>query len=288
MDRAVILGTFEFIGFSLCKYLLEQGCEIEGIHIKEGEEEPFLIDMRLEIGRNANFNEKNYCEWLQSQKAIEEETTIFIDFYDLYLKNRISSIRENELIEQYLLKNRNELAAAGSKIVFLFPVQWLKDINRAHSRCETAIELLRKENITVSAFYLPSIYGPWQPREFMFHQAIANHNEAELNSREWIQDAIFIEDVIEVIVKEAEEIPGDSYLLKSSLPGHWQKCAEYLSIEKNKYSEYHRNPSLDKGKIAEKTVKSSMKYADGLEQQRKHLNSILNLAGHKRQKNISN
>jgi hypothetical protein len=273
MDRAVILGAYEFIGFSLCKYLLDQGFEIDGIHINKGEEDLYLNEKRLEIGRNANFYEMNYSEWLETQKEIKEDTVLFIDFYDFYLKNNLSALRENELIEKYLFNNMNELEKSHSTIMFLFPLQWLKDINRAHSRCETAIELLKQNNIAVYSFYLPAIYGPWQPEEFIFHQALADRKRAELSNREWIHDAIFIDDLIHSIMEETKNIQGGTYLLKSSLPGHWQKCAEYLSLE---YSLNHRHDDLEKGKIIEKTVKNSMKYSEGLEKQRGHLNALLN------------
>lgn len=277
MDRAVILGAYEFVGFSLCKYLLDQGCEIDGIHINKGEEDPYLNDKRLEIGRNANFYEMNYSEWLETQKEIKEDTVLFIDFYDFYLKNNLSALRENELIEKYLFNNMNELEKFHSKIMFLFPLQWLIDINRAHSRCETAIELLKQNNIEVHSFYLPAIYGPWQPEEFIFHQALADRKRAKLSNREWIHDAIFIDDLIHSIMEEADKIQGGSYLLKSSLPGHWQKCAGYLSLE---FSQSQRNVNLEKGKIIEKTVKNSVKYSDGLEQQRRHLKALLNRNGY--------
>ncbi|MBT2689033.1 hypothetical protein J7I93_12640 [Bacillus sp. ISL-47] len=277
MDRAVILGTFEFVGFSLCKFLLDQGCMIDGIHINNGEEEPYLNEKRLEIGRNANFYEMNYSEWLETTKEIQEDSVLFIDFYDLYIKNNLFSLRENELIEKYFINNLNELKKYRSKIVFLFPLQWQKDINRAHSRCETAIELLKENNIVVYSFYLPAVYGPWQPEEFIFHQALADRKRTVLSNREWNHDAIFIDDLIHSIIEEADQMQGGAYLLKSSLPGHWQKCAEYLSLE---YSKNHRYDDLGKGKIIEKTVKNSVNFSEGLEKQRRHLNTLLNRNGY--------
>lgn len=276
MDRAIIIGTFEFIGFSLCKHLLDQGCEIDGIHIIKGEEDPYLADKRLEIGRNANFSEKEYTEWMASKEEIFKDTVIFIDFYDFYLKNKLSAIRENEIIENYLIHKKNELEKANSKIVFLFPLQWLKDIIRAHSRCERAIEVLKEKNIAAYSFYLPAIYGPWQPKEFIFHQAILDKKTAELNNREWVQDAIFIDDLIYSILEESEKNKGGSYLLKSSLSGHWQKCAEYLSLE---FSKSHSYDDLEKGKIIEKTVRDSIRYSEGLEQQRRHLQALVKRNG---------
>ncbi|GLB58894.1 hypothetical protein [Cytobacillus sp. NCCP-133] len=270
MDRAVIVGTFEFVGFSLCKHLLELGSEIEGIHISKGEEDYFTEDKRLEIGRNANFYENNYTEWMESKKEIKEGTVFFIDFYDYYLMNKLSAIRENEIIDNFLIRHITELAKSKSKLVFLFPLQWVKDINRAHSRCERAMETLKENNVCVHSFYLPAVYGPWQPKEFLYHQAILGRRKAAINNREWIHDAIFIDDLIQSIVQEAEKKQGGSFLLKSSLPGHWQKCAEYLSIE---YSKSHRNENLEIGNIIEIAVKCSVEYKEGIELQRRHIQS---------------
>ena len=33
MDKVIIVGTYEFIGFQLCLSLLEQGIEVIGIHL---------------------------------------------------------------------------------------------------------------------------------------------------------------------------------------------------------------------------------------------------------------
>lgn len=68
MDRAVILGTFEFIGFSLCKNLLDQGCEIDGIHFDKEQDDALIHEKRLTIGRNANFNEKTILHGLNLEK----------------------------------------------------------------------------------------------------------------------------------------------------------------------------------------------------------------------------
>ncbi len=34
MDKVIVVGTYEFIGFELCLRLLEQGIEVIGIHLE--------------------------------------------------------------------------------------------------------------------------------------------------------------------------------------------------------------------------------------------------------------
>lgn len=271
MDRAVIVGTFEFIGFSLCKHLLEQGCEIDGIHYNKEKEDALINEKRLAIGRNANFYEKNYSSWINSKREIVKNDVIFIDIYDLYIKNELASLREKELIEEFLIKNLDGFKDLQVKIAFLLPIQWLKDISRTHSRLEDAIDILRENNISVSCFYLPVIYGPWQPKEFSFHQALANIKRVKINEREWIHDAIFIEDLICFLSNCSDKLLGESCLLMSSVTGHWQKCADYLSLD---YNNNWDSPDLAKGKVIEKAIVCSVKYSEGLEKQRSHILSI--------------
>ncbi|MBG9549928.1 hypothetical protein [Cytobacillus firmus] len=269
MDRAVILGTFEFIGFSLCKHLLEQGCEIDGIHFDKEKDDALIHEKRLTIGRNANFNEKKYSAWIKSGEILKNDI-IFIDTYDLYIRNELAALREKELIEGFFLKNMALFQILQVKIVFLLPIQWLKDISRTHSKLEDAIEILQENNISVSSFYMPVIYGPWQPKEFSFHQSIAK-KRVMISEREWIHDAIFIDDLINFLSNCADRSLDESYLLKSSITRHWRKCADYLSFD---YNENWRYPDLAIGKVTERTIQCSVKFSDGLEKQRRHFISL--------------
>ncbi|MCM3706882.1 MULTISPECIES: hypothetical protein [Cytobacillus] len=271
MDRAVILGTFEFIGFSLCKNLLDQGCEIDGIHFDKEQDDALIHEKRLTIGRNANFNEKNYSAWIKSGKILKNDT-IFIDIYDLYIRNKLSALWEKELIDVFLMKNLATFQSLQIKIAFFLPIQWLKDISRTHSRVEDVITVLKENNISVASFYLPVIYGPWQPKEFSFHQVIAGER-VMISEREWIYDAIYIDDLINFLSNCTDKHFNESYLLKSSITGHWRKCADYLSFGNN---ENWRCPDLAKGKVTERTIQCSVKFSDGLEKQRLQFISLGN------------
>jgi hypothetical protein len=269
MDRAVILGTFEFIGFSLCKHLLEQGCEIDGVHFGKEADGAITNEKRLTIGRNANFYELNYSAWISSAE-LQKSDTIFIDVYDLYIRNGIAALREKELIEGFLMKNLALFQSLQVKIALLLPIQWLKDMSRTHSRLEDAIKVLKENHIFVSSFYLPVIYGPWQPKEFSFCQSIAKE-KVIISDREWIHDAIYIDDLILFLSSCADRNLDESYLLKSNITGHWQKCADYLSIN---YNENWRSPDLAIGKVTEGMIQCSVNISDGLEKQRRQFISL--------------
>lgn len=195
---------------------------------------------------------------------------IFIDIYDLYIRNKLAALREKELIEGFLMKNLALFQSLHVKIAFLLPIQWIKDISRTHSRLEDAIKILKEHNISVSSFYLPVIYGPWQPEEFSFHQSIAKERVV-ISEREWIYDAIYIDDLINFLSSSADRHLDESYLLESSITGHWRKCADYLSLD---YNENWRSPDLAIGKVTERTIQCSVKFSDGLENQRRHFISL--------------
>ena len=64
----------------------------------------------------------------------------------------------------------------------------------------------KSDNVcTPSIFYLPTVYGPWQPMKYVFQQAINNPNgPISLDDREWTEDALYIDDVIEYYLKDIE------------------------------------------------------------------------------------
>ena len=54
MQTSVVMGAFQFVGFHLAKYLLDQGEEVVGIDWGDVSGEA-IVDKEMEIGRNSNF-----------------------------------------------------------------------------------------------------------------------------------------------------------------------------------------------------------------------------------------
>ena len=71
MDRAVIIGTHESFGFYFSTSLLEEGYEVTGVHYVDMDEE-LVEKKRMEIGRNANFQEVVQKEWLPFTEIQEQ------------------------------------------------------------------------------------------------------------------------------------------------------------------------------------------------------------------------
>lgn len=265
MDKAVIFGTFEFVGFHFCTRLLEKGMEVVGIHQTERENDIFLTDKRLTIGRNANFIEVDMNEWLPLSKIIEQ-TIVIIDYYDYYIKKQIGFFKKHSLVTDFLQRNLQALRETNSPIIMLLPIQWLspKEIEN----------FLFPEDIPSHRIYLPTIYGPWQSNIFMFQQALLKSFQKRemlsLNEREWTYDAIYIDDVVFTTLKLIDK-PADSYLLKSATENQWLKCAQSLSIPLTQFFLQERNIVINQEDIIVEVVKSSLLISEGIEEQKKHL-----------------
>ncbi|ETI68634.1 hypothetical protein [Neobacillus vireti] len=234
MDKAVIFGVYEFVSFHACKTLLDKGVEVVGIHINEIENNFFLEDKRLEIGRNANFNEQTLAELENYREEADVKTAFILSVYDLYVLNKEAILRKEKVIESifhFLERNQNHI-----ELILLLPIQMLGTnreieltdfLNKAGSRVKNS-----------QIFYLPAIYGPWQPKAFLFQQAIISKfqkQELRMANREWTNDVLFVEDAAASIfeILETRKYGGlrKSYLLISGKKSYWTSCAAFLHIE---------------------------------------------------------
>ncbi|MBP2241157.1 hypothetical protein J2Z40_001719 [Cytobacillus eiseniae] len=122
MGNALIIGTFENIGFHFCTSYLEEGYEVIGIQFTSSIEEEILENKRMAIGRNANFIEKSFKEWLPTA-TINERTSIIIDLYHFHLRESVLKLEGSEIIEKFLDKNERAINETNSKVIFLLPIQ---------------------------------------------------------------------------------------------------------------------------------------------------------------------
>ncbi len=214
MDRAVILGTYEFIGFHLCLSLLEKGIEVIGIHLPSLSNDEYLEEMRFSVGRNSNFIEMDETFFEQKQ-TFSDNTFFFIDYYSYYRNYKES---EMKAILKQLIDHINV------HYIFIFPIQLCNE----KAVQEFPIQLMKCQD-HVQIYYLPTIYGPWQPLHFTFQQAIDNPDKpVNIDEREWINDALFISDAIDYIIGHLEEKKKQKVLLKSTIDNHWKKAASLL------------------------------------------------------------
>src|SRR3954451_16586198 len=123
MDKAIIFGIYDFVSFHACKALLNKGVEVTGVHLHDIYKHQFLEEKRLEVGRNANYNELSVSEWEKSQKEDDIKTTFIFSIYDLFMLNKEFILQKEEVtrpIFQYMDGHKNNV-----EVVFIVPIQML-------------------------------------------------------------------------------------------------------------------------------------------------------------------
>ena len=268
MDRAVIMGTFEFAGFHFCTKLLEKGIEIVGIHQSGSGNDDYLTHKRLAIGRNANFHEVTLEQWLPIAN-ITEKTLFIIDYYDYFIQNKTEFFNKHNLIEDFFRRKVKEIKETQSCIIMLLPIQWAASTDKGNQ----FIQLIQSHRI-----YLPTLYGPWQPKTFLFQQALLKNlqkvDQLSLNEREWTDDAIYIDDAVLTSLKLIDN-PAGAYILKSDMNDQWQKCAQNLSIPLNEFTFNKRATDINNRDFCIKVVKSERLISERIEEQKKYLRFLL-------------
>lgn len=262
MDKAIILGVYEFIGFHFCQQILNEGIDVEGIHINLKSDEIFVEEKRMEIGRNANFRENDLKQWKVSS-ASTEEITLIVDFYDLFMRKI-----ENQFLK--LEKFQTELKSINGKIILLLPIVLLanKHFEPILTQMYELIDFLKNHEKSFQVFFLPTIYGPWQPIEFIYQRSIVEDNKNGIVSeREWTADCLYVEDIVHTILNESIDESG-LILLKSKEKDRWNHGADLLGIPKKQGQEGEVNIRFSG---IEKTVVDSISLKHGLENQKRNV-----------------
>lgn len=209
MESSIVLGAYQFIGFHLCKHLLDQGIEVLGVDWIQDEIPSTIIEEKeMEIGRNSNFSFKPLKHLEASEGA--SRTTLFICWYDVVKSNRSTGEAVKSMIRMLVdkFKERNERI----RIVLLYPLGYGDE------------ELM----FTVDQIiHLPTIYGPWQHDSMVFEQGIRGIGEAKIKAAvedEYTLDAIYIEDLLasleNMLSRAAKHI-----IVRSSAADQWALAA---------------------------------------------------------------
>lgn len=255
MEKAVILGAFHFVGFHLCTTLLETGEEVIGIpfpNVKITD----LEDKKMEIGRNANFSEGS---WSNLPFILDKSSDVL--FIDCYLLNQKEELASNI----QALWNENIVDKLKNKKVKLI----YNKMDIMHVKEHLLINL-HKHNINYQLIYLPTVYGPWQPSEFYFAQAMSGveQDQLKVSREESTNDAIYIEDAIEEIMNQLKRTTDSALLFQSEIKNHWKKCEEYLGLQS-----YEREDAEDLDFRICTTIKLRNKneISENLEIQKRHI-----------------
>jgi nucleoside-diphosphate-sugar epimerase len=216
MNRAIVVGAYEFLGFHLTMKLLDRGLEVTGIvpGSRGDGDDRYTAEKKLLVGRNANFTVYSEADW-KAKGSIEEPHLIFLSLYDYYFREE-PGLPAWEGIFGHL---KGAIEETGSKPVILMPVQY--DENRGKGSCQPgALEI-----------YLPTLFGLWQPSAFAFQQAIEGYKNKDNPSLEHKWDAIHAEEAADGIIEAAETKKSGALLLWSGEEGRWGKCAKHLGMK---------------------------------------------------------
>ena len=270
LDKACIFGVYEFIGFHLCKRFLENGFSVEGIHL-DTERELFLEEKRLEVGRNANFNEKSFP---LSGQNVETDVTI-IPIYDWFMTYTNSKLNYKKLFPKIVQYLKN---APKTNFVYLLPIQLLTDWQDGEvEEIRNFIDQTKNMEQCIQYFYLPTIFGPWQPDSFLFQRELLhqiNNDNVQIEAREWPFDAIYIEDLLTSLIERIESGESGSFLIESGIPKSWELCAEILQLDKSLGKVFDDvKLKVDDG-VKKITLKEVTPYQESLMTQKEHVSYI--------------
>jgi hypothetical protein len=273
LDKVCIYGVYEFVGFHLCKRLLEKGFCVEGIHFEQQSDE-FLEEKRLEIGRNANFEETVFA----NGETKSESEMIILSLYDLFMTYKESY---EELFPQ-IVQSINERSNTKSQLIYILPIQLLTNLEDIEGMKEVQnfIDQVKNSDQCIQYFYLPTIFGPWQSGTFLFQRELLNqfnHLNEKIEIREWLLDAIYIEDLLTPIMKKIESGETGSFLVESGIPKSWELCAEILKLDENIKKGFDHVKLKTDVKMKKLQLTEVTPYEKSLSDQKKHLSIISNL-----------
>lgn len=277
MDKAVIFNVFDFVSFHFCKALLNNGVEVNGVVLDKSQKEPYLDEKRLEVGRNANFNEYLLTDWAARNDEPISKTNVIISLYDLYMLHK-ENLLESKSVTKPILRYVNE-REGKDLIVLLLPSQ-LAASSKFSNTLNIFNDFLTKMNIPADEtqfFYLPTIYGPWQPETFLFQRKILtnlNRSVQGQGEREDRADALFIDDALDAMLEIIESKKPGSYFFESGKKNYWKLCAEYLQIEGKPLDSDLSGNIVGNRKIVRVPVKSVTAIDDSFSKQIDHIQQL--------------
>jgi hypothetical protein len=275
MDKAVIFDVYNFVSFHLCKALLDNGIEVEGIYVETNINDDFSDEKRLEIGRNANFNESLFNDWSNRDK-VEGNMTIICSVYDIYMTFNESILKKKAVANEFInsLKKQSDNI---EQLVLLVPRQLMTGEAENEAILIMNDFIKRAEEVTgkIQLHYLPSIYGPWQPSTFVFQHTILSkmNKQGEFRGlREETMDALYIDDTVLTLIDLIENNDAGRYYLESEQENQWDFCAQYLQVDEKLL--IGRRTSLKEDKVCKLTVTKKESITNAIAKQIDHVRRL--------------
>lgn len=273
MDKAIIFGIYDFVSFHASQTLLNQGIEVVGISFEDKDEIPFYEEKRLEVGRNANFIEQSFSKWEKARELENSKTVLVFSIYDLYMLNKEAHFLKNRVMKpivNYIEKNNKNL-----EIVCLLPIQELG--SNSERQLGSFLDQVSRIAESMHVFYLPAIYGTWQPETFLFQQSILSKIQEvgiQKGDREWTEDILFVCDAVESIFDMVESEKPGKYVLQSGKKDYWSECAAYLQIDESFFTKDGSEPRKLENQMVTVPVRHITPIANSITQQVEHVRRL--------------
>lgn len=265
MDKVIIIGIYDFLGFHLCLEFLEQGLEVIGIETETDESDMFIEEKKLLIGRNSNLTIMDWPLLLKEKEL--GYTPMIIDYYSNYVMEQEGKLLS--ALEHY------STGLEVARMAVLLPLQLYGKEGETKPRFLQTIE--KDGKIQSSFFYLPSVYGPWQPSVFALQQSLNGAKEITVSQREWTEDAIFIGDAVAVIARTMEnwEKENKKYIIRSMFEDHWQQI-----IGRDPMPQSEKAPLFVAEKDCHIIHAGKTEPSVGVKKQQEHLSALLRKNDH--------
>lgn len=238
----MVVGALGFVGFHLVKKLLEDGIKVYGLDISTNQRDEIKEEKTLEIGRNANFIILNSID----ENEVDEDLQVIFICYDS------EELKDEEYVKvftQVLEKALYWSESKGIKLIFTSTLEAVNHEvelvteevgynprNRAGELCSSWEMQIKKTHNKRDLPYVilrfPTLYGPWQPEHFAYHQILemkAKRNEVKKIEDPYTEDILYIEDAIEAIILAADSsISKETIHITSGTGGQWQKGMDII------------------------------------------------------------
>ena len=137
------------------------------------------------------------------------------------------------------------------------------------------------KNIKINILRLPTIYGPWQRQDMVYHQLILAKllgKKAEIGQDRTTLDIMYVDDVVEALVLAGKmKHENEIFNLSSGKEREWYKAKRYLLGTEDLGWEHDLLKVSVSGEKAKKLLKFSPKinYEEGLKRQVEHMKKYL-------------
>lgn len=291
MNKAVIFDPYAFISFACCTHFLDAGMKVIGIKDHSQSNDFFSEEKQLFVGRNANYKEVPFTDW-RGEFSTVKKSFVVISVYDDYMGNEDRRLNEKvQLLGKWI--EEGGFAKSGVRLIIFLPISFLtfdrkiacmEEMNRIFNELKKECP---KNGYQIQKIFLPSVYGPWQPNHYYFHQVMRHHllkkgadsiRAIQVPTREHTADAVYIHDLVKTVM-ELKPANGISELILTSKRQHntWQKGIEWL--EEKGFGEQLRGSRRceweDISSISTKVVQPFTPIQKGMKRQQSQLKQLL-------------